>query len=102
MWGMSSSLLSAELKSTYDLSKIFPCPHPEAIPPNSQSAGPLHCLPVGEEMDFDTEGMDSEEWDPQEHADWSCCPTLPLEGTLTWREVTGEAHILLIMPSIFY
>ena len=99
MWGLSSSLKSTELKSAYDLSNILLCPHPKAIPPSSQSARistgsqsvrPICCLLVGKEIDLDTMGTDSEEWDPQEHADWSCCPTPLLEGTLILDEVTSE------------
>ena len=90
MQGVSLSLTSTELKSANNLSNIFPCPHPEAIPPSSQSARQLHCLLVGEETDSDTEGMDSEEWDQLKHNDWSCCMTPPLEKTLMWNEVTSK------------
>ena len=42
MQGMSSSLMSTELKSTNDLSNIFPCPHPKVAPPRMQSPRPIH------------------------------------------------------------
>ena len=47
MQGVSSLLTYMELKSAYNINNIFPWPHPKAISPSSQAAGPLCCLPAG-------------------------------------------------------
>ena len=61
MFGVSSMLMPAELKSAYDLSNYILHPHPGATPQSGESARPLHSPRAAE---------DEEMWsDPTEDSD---------------------------------
>ena len=90
MWGMSLSLMFAELslQTPQVTSSHTPTlmPHPQECSPSDQSAAAWQ-----EPKQTDSWKAYSEEWDEPEHGTCSHCPTPPLEGTLMWEEVMKES-----------
>ena len=95
MRGISTLLMSLELRSVNDLNNINPYLYNGQGLMEPHSPKLIHSIPTGEEeSDTDSwiEPSDSgKEWDEAEHGDWSCCPTPPLgEEGPTWAEATAE------------